>query len=354
MKEKEGIVFTSLHYIDHVNNKISKKDISNQGTKALEEYIGKLIEDIRVRASKRTFKFERETTEVRTSLISFHNNDFEKASETNAERLLSSEITAQKAIDHLGVTIQKGSLFQAITNVGDGKKLVIIAKADHDTYLDEESYEVREGLPWTKKMFKSFFITINNDGSLSKVVVSDTNDKVAEYWWKSFLELEVVRTSSENTKKMLSHILRPINRIKDEFPADYEFLRNGVLGYFYSNSDFSFTNFMSTVFDNYKKIDQNLDYDTKIKKKIKSISKKTDVDTQFDIDRNEVKQRRTRKIGLNEGIELVLKEYNKENISATVDKENNKCIQIKSELGYNTFKGYDVVKEENFENICTN
>lgn len=337
MKEKEGIVFTSLHYIDHVNNKISKKDISNEGTKALSEYIKKLIEDIQLRASKRTFEFERETTEVRQSLSSFHNKEFEEASETNAKRLLSSEITAQKAIDHLGVSIQKGSLFQAVINVGDGKKLVIIAKADHDTYLDEESYEMREGLPWTKKIFKSFFISINNDGTLSKVVVSDTNDKVAEYWWKTFLELVVVRTSSENTKNMLGHILRPINRIKDDYPADYEDLRNAVLGYFQSNSDFSFDSFMKTIFDNYKQIDPNLDYDKKIKSKINSITKKSDVDTQFDIDRKEVKQRRTRKLGLNTGIELVLTEYNKRNISATTDAENNKCIQIKSELGYNTF-----------------
>jgi len=345
MVENEGIVFTSLHYINHVNNKISKKNISNQGTKALGEYIEKLIEDIKVKASKRTFEFQRETTEVRKSLSSFHSKNFENAAEINAKRLLSSEIEAQKAINHLGVRIQKGSLFQAVINVGEGRKFVIIAKADHDTYLDEESYEVREGLPWTKKLFKSFFITINEDGSLSKVVVSDTNDKVAEYWWKTFLELEVVRTSSENTKKMLSHILRPINRIRDDYPADYEDLRNAVLGYFQSNSDFSFESFMKTIFDNYKKIDPSLDYDKKIKSKINSISKKTDVDTQFDIDRKEVKQRRTRKLDLNTGIELVLTEYNKKNITATKDKEHNKCIQIKSEIGYNTFLKNDDAKK---------
>lgn len=345
MKEKEGIVFTSLHYIDHVNNKISKKDISNEGTEALSEYIKKLIEDIQLRASKRTFEFARETTEVRQSLNSFYNGKFGDASETNAKRLLSSEISAQKAIDHLGVSIQKGSLFQAIINVGEGKKLVIIAKADHDTYLDEESYEIREGLPWTKKIFKSFFIVINNDGTISKVTVSDTNDKVAEYWWKTFLELVVVRTSSENTKNMLGHILRPINRIKNEYPADYEDLRNAVLGYFQSNSDFSFDRFMETIFENYNQIDPNLDYDNKIKNKIKSIAKKTDVDTQFDIDRKEVKQRRTRKIDLNIGIELVLTDYNKSNISAARDTENNKCVLIKSEFGYNTFIKNDDTEE---------
>ncbi len=345
MEEKEGIVFTSLHYIDHVNNKISKKDISNKGTEALAEYIEKLIEDIKVKASKRTFEFQRDTTEVRQSLSSFFSENFEDASETNAKRLLSSEVEAQKAINHLGVSIQKGSLFQAVLNLGDGRKFVIIAKADHDTYLDEESYEMREGLPWTKKLFKSFFITINDDGSLSPVVVSDTNDKVAGYWWKTFLELNVVRTSGENTKKMLGHILRPINRIRDDYPADYEELRNAVLGYFQSNSDFSLESFMKTVFDDYNQIDPKLDYDKKIKSKIDSVSKKTDVDTQFDIDRKEVKQRRTRKLGLNTGIELVLTEYNRQNITATTDKEHNKCIQIKSEIGYNTFLKNDDAEE---------
>ena len=337
MEKNEGRVFTSLHYIDHTNNKISKKDISNQGTKALEEYIKKLIEDIKTKASKRSFEFQRETTEVRKSLNDFYNKEYENASETNAKRLLSSENEAQKAINHLGVSIQKGSLFQAIINVGNEEQLVIIAKADHDTYLDESSYEVRAGLPWTKKLFKSFFIVIKKDGTLSKVTVSDTNDKVAEYWWKTFLELEVVRTSSQNTKKMLSYILRPINRIKEDFPADYEELRNSVLGYFQSNSDFSFESFVKTIFDNYKKIDKNFDYEKKIKSKINSISKKTDIDTQFDIDRNEVKQRRTRKLGLNTGIQLILTEYNRKNINAITDDENNKCIQIKSDIGYNTF-----------------
>ncbi|MBU2884863.1 nucleoid-associated protein [Gilvimarinus agarilyticus] len=337
MEEKEGIVFTSLHYIDHVNNKISKKDISNQGTEALAEYINKLIEDIKLRASKRTFQFQSETTEVRRSLSNFFNEEYSDATEINAMRLLRSEISAQQAIDHLGVSIQKGSLFQAIVNLDARKKLVIIAKADHDTYLDEESYEVREGLPWTKKIFKSFFITINSDEILSNVVVSDSNEKVAEYWWKTFLELEVIRTSSENTKRMLGHILRPINRIKKDFPADYEELRNAVLGYFQSHSDFSLDHLISTIFDRYDQVNPSLDYDQKIKSKIDLISKKTDVDTLFDIDRQEVKQRRTRKLGLNTGIELVLKEYNKQNITATVDEENNKYIQIRSDLGYNTF-----------------
>ena len=337
MKDKEGIIFTSLHYIDHVNNSITKKDISNQGTKALEEYTTKLIQDIQIRASKRTFEFQRETTEVRSSLNDFCNDIFDDAAETNAKRLLSSEINAQKAISQMGVTIQKGSLFQAVLNLEKGTKLVIIAKADHDTYLDEESYEVSEGLPWTKKMFKSFFIKIKSDGTLSNVVISDTNDKVAEYWWKTFLELGVVRTSSENTKKMLGHILRPINRIKDDFPADHEELRNSALGYFQSQSDFSLDNFMKTIFDNYLPKDPKLDLDKKIKSKIESISKKLDVDTQFDIDRKEVKQRRTRKLGLNIGIELILNNYNKKNITANYDDENNKCIQIKSEIGHNIF-----------------
>ena len=131
--------------------------------------------------------------------------------------------------------------------------------------------------------------------------------------------------------------LQNINRIKEDFPADYEELRNSVLGYFQSNSDFSFESFVKTIFDNYKKIDKNFDYEKKIKSKINSISEKTDIDTQFDIDRNEVKQRRTRKLGLNTGIQLILTEYNRKNINAITDDENNKCIQIKSDIGYNTF-----------------
>jgi hypothetical protein len=338
IEESIGIQFTSLDHVDHDANKLTKISIDNE-SKALGEYIERLVVDIKQRNSKRSFKFSSETTEVRLAIHQMINGNFEIASKINSQRLLNVEISTQETMNKLGVTLQKGSLFQTVINVDDEIKMIIIGKADHNEFLDADDMEIHNGLPWKKKIFKSFMAMTDYEGNVLKVFVSDTSSAITKYWWSDFLELTEVRTDSHNTKKFLEIVDRKVfNPMKKEFPADHTILRNSLIGYFRSNDSFDLDDLHDSIFDNYVSTNDKLDLD-KISKKIKEIPDKYNIDSSFDIDKKEINKRSVNSITLNEGIELILKGApDLSNIKPFKDEEGNKFIQIKSDEGFNRFK----------------
>lgn len=333
-----GIQYTSLHHIDHVSGKIKSIDIDSQ-SEALGQYIERLLTDIKERNSKRSFKFDSNTTEIRNSISLFMHGDYENAAEINAKRLLKVEQEAQEEMDKLGISIQKGSLFQTIINVDDDTKMIIIGKAEHNDFLDASDFAIHNGLPWKKRIFKSFLAITDHNDNIKKVLVSDTTNALTKYWWHSFLELTEERTDSHNTKKFLEIIDRKVlDRIKDKFPADHTILRNCVIGHFRSHADFDLDFMFTQIFENYPPVEDGFPLHD-IQSRIKEIPDKYNLDSQFLIDKKEIKKRSVQRVVLNEGIELLLNGApDLKNIKAYVDEENNKYIAIKTEEGYKRFK----------------
>jgi len=333
-----GIQYTSLHHLDHISGKTKSIDIDSK-SEALWQYIDRLLTDIKERNSKRSFKFDRNTTEIRNSISLFMLGDYENAAEINAKRLLRVEQEAQDEMDKLGVSIQKGSLFQAIINVDDETKMIIIGKAEHNEFLDASDFAIHNGLPWKKRIFKSFLAVTDHDDNIKKILVSDTTSSLTKYWWHSFLELKEERTDSHNTKKFIEIIDRKVlDKIKDRFPADHTILRNCVIGHFRSQTDFDLDFMYSQIFENYPPIEDDFPL-RDIQSRIKEIPDKYNLDSQFLIDKKEIKKRAVQRVYLNEGIELLLNGApDLNNIKAYTDEENNKYIAIRTEEGYRRFK----------------
>lgn len=333
-----GIQYTSLHHIDHNTGIITAIDIDSQ-SEALGQYIERLLADIKERNSKRSFVFNSNTTEIRSSITLFMNEAYEKATEINAKRLLKVEQEAQEEMDKLKITIQKGSLFQTIINVDKETKMIIIGKADHNDFLDASDFAIHRGLPWKKRIFKSFLAITDHHNNIIKILVSDTTNALTKYWWHSFLELTEERTDSHNTKKFLEIIDKKVlDRIKDKFPADHTILRNSVIGHFRSQIDFDLDNMFTQIFETYPPIEDDFPIQD-IQSRIKEIPEKYNLDSQFQIDKKEINKRAVHKVVLNEGMELLLNGApDLDNITAFVDKENNKYIAIKSDEGYKRFK----------------
>ncbi len=332
-----GIQYTSLHHIDHDSGTISSIDI-NSKSEALGEYIERLLKDIKERNSKRSFVFGSDTTEVRNSISLMMDGEYENATDINAKRLLKVEQETQENMTKLKTSIQKGSLFQTIINVDEETKMIIIGKADHNDFLDASDFIIHKGLPWKKRIFKSFLAITDHDNNIKKVLVSDTTNALTKYWWSSFLELTEERTNSHNTKKFLEIIDKKVlDRIRDKFPADHTVLRNSVIGHFRSQSDFNLDNIFSQIFETYPPIDDKLPIED-IQKRIKEIPEKYSLDSQFQIDKKEINKRAVHKVILNEGMELHLNGApDLDNITPYVDEEDNKYIIIKTEEGYKRF-----------------
>ncbi len=332
-----GAQYTSLHHIDNDTGKISKVDVDSK-SKHLAEYIGHLMKDIQDKPTKRVFEFRSDNTEVKGAIDRFIRGDYSSV-DTNAERLLDEEQKIKEKIKHLKGDVQKGSLFQTVINVDENHKMVIIAKAEHNDFLDAEDFILHMGLPWKKKVFKSFLAAIDNTGKIINVIVADTNTKISDYWWSGFFELKEVRTDRFNTKNYLEALDKKIlDTIRKKFKADHTILRSSAIGHFRSQDDLDHIEFYNAIFKNYPPIDVDFPIDD-IRKLVLNLPGKYDVDSQFRIEKDEVKGRISSKIPLYEGVELV---YNGgadlDNIEARKNKEGDKYILIKTEEGYNRFK----------------
>jgi len=336
-----NILHTSLHQIDHTLDEIKEIDIASQ-TRDLLRYTNRLIEEITNSNSKRQFEFKSETTEVRIAINKFIDSEYENAALINSKRLLEVEKIAQEKIDHLGKKIQKGSLFQAVLRNGE-ETLVIVSKADHNQFLDEIDFTLKNGLPWEKRIFKAFLVKLIEE-TPREVFVYDTTNRMARYWWDSYLELREKYTDTHNTKTALDILDKKVfNKIKKDYPADHTILRNSTIGYFRNSEEFEMDEYIQNTFSNYSPINQDFPKEDTISK-IKELPEKWNFDTRFGIKKEEIKKRQVNKIPLTDKIELVLKDHIDDLdsiIRSEKDPEGNKFIKIKTDIGFERFKKRD-------------
>lgn len=333
-----SIIYTSLHQIDHSTDEIKEIDISTQSDD-LGRYTNRLIYEITTSTNKRQFEFKSDTTEVRIALAKFLEENFTEAAKINSKRLLDVEKVAQSKIAHLDKVIQKGSLFQAVLNE-NGETTIIISKADHNQFLDEVDFTLKNGLPWEKRIFKAFLVKFQ-DSNPTNIYVYDTTNRMARYWWDSYLELEEKYTDTHNTKTSLNVLDKKVfNKIKKEYPADHTILRNSTIGYFRNKDEFELDEYLNETFRQYQPVDSNFPKDKTIAK-IEELPEKWGFDSRFSIKKEEIKKRQINKIPLTEKIELVLKDHINDLsniITSEKDAEGNKYIKIKSESGYERFR----------------
>ncbi|SDA96765.1 hypothetical protein SAMN03080617_04282 [Algoriphagus alkaliphilus] len=150
-----NIEFSSLHQINHSTNKWSKIEISSSGD-LISQYVQRLLFEISNSGSGRKFVFESEFTEVIVALknILLNSKRLESA-EIILKRLMKVESDSQNDYKHLDMEIPAGSIFQALLRDENGMKRIILSKADHNEFIDDQEFDLRTGLPWKKR-------TINN------------------------------------------------------------------------------------------------------------------------------------------------------------------------------------------------
>lgn len=333
-----SIIFTSLHQIDHSTNEIKEIDISTESDD-LNQYTNRLINEITTSTNKRQFEFKSDTTEVRIAISKFLDENYDEAVEINSKRLLDVEKIAQSKIAHLNKVIQKGSLFQAVLK-DSNETTIIISKADHNKFIDEVDFTLKNGLPWEKRIFKAFLVKFNN-ADTKNLYVYDTTNRMARYWWDSYLELEEKFTDTHNTKTSLDVLDKKVfNKIKKDYPADHTVLRNSTIGYFRNKEEFELEEYLNDTFQEYEPIDSKFPKDKTIST-IKELPEKWGFDSRFGIQKQEIKKRQVNKIALTEKIELVLKDHINDLsniITSEKDTEGNKYIKIKSDSGYERFR----------------
>ena len=319
------------HNILVEEEEIVEKKITNEEA---EIFFNNTINEVFEKETKKSYKPRASTTEV-ISIITRVLKDMdsnEELLENIPKRLLKYEISTQKDIDKLGTKIRKGCLLQAYIKK-DGKNYFIITKIEATDGLDMTELKMRDILLSSKKIIKSALFEINEAGEFGDIFLSDTNANISKYWYDDFLELEEVTTDEMNTQKTYGIVMKEIkNKLEKTSPSDYTFCRNACIIFFKTKETFDLNDAVNDIFLSYdfenKEIKKE-DIIEKIKRKID----KENLDTQFTLKKDVIKNRLTKmrkrvnkeiSIEIDGGVENI-----KDNIYST-EQNGEKYIIIKS------------------------
>tara|TARA_R110002049_G_scaffold93391_3_gene230903 strand:+ start:7676 stop:8701 length:1026 start_codon:yes stop_codon:yes gene_type:complete len=297
----------SLHHLEVSSNEAKKIDIDFK-TETIADYALSLIDEILESPNKRHFEFKSGDTEIKNSIpkIIADSKNIEEVLLNNAKRLLEKEVAADNKIKHLGVKVQRGSLLH-IHFQQNGNDNLLICKVEHDEIINEQSFEINRGLNTRKKVFKAFLIYLANETRNQEIYLSDKNN--SKYWWDDFLELSQVNTDEENTENSLNKIIRIIDKEKNknEFGLDGSLLRNNIVGYYKTNTDFNFSEVYDIV-TNYKPLNTKFPVDT-ILSKFDKLKEDKSFDKQFPIVQKRVDKKIITNIPLGKGLFLKIEKH---------------------------------------------
>ncbi len=330
--------FVRLHPINLLSQTTASVDFAGKDA-VVHAYVSDLADTLLAQETHRTFFFRSKTTEVRASVHKIAKDaDYSSAPQTIADRLLQMEKQTQKRYQQI-TQILKGSLVQA-SFTADGQKHVLLAKLDHYEFLDEKDLTKRVGLPYEKRVLKACLIPINSNGEFESASVFDTNAKIAEYWWKDFLELQEEKSDEENTKTAFHSVEQFLSKeIGKKSRADYTYLRNDLVSYFRTQQSFRYSHLIETLFGNYTPSVDTINIDD-VKKKAKALPKAKKFDQQFDIESGAVKAKYKKIIPLQENLELHLKAEvtDLRHVVEAFEENGIRGIKIKTETGWEQFQ----------------
>jgi 37-kD nucleoid-associated bacterial protein len=326
-------IFDVLHHIDLENKCIITKE---KGETDLDEYIHSVVTNVLETPDNRHFNFVSETTEVRALIDEIMRNKdnvdkFNEATKGIADRLLREELVAQERYQKI-TEIKKGSLIQSLIEYND-YHYILIAKVEHESFLNTEDLIKQIGLPFEKKTLKTCLIKINED-DIGDVIVTDTNAKISTYWVKSFLELKELNSDEHNTQMAFNAVDQLLTRnVKKISPPDYTVLRNTLIGYFRSQQNFSMDSMISMVFGEYVPENESIDIE-KLKQAVRKLPEQKKFDTHFEIKDKVITAKIKRVVKLSDKIELQLNDHIeqlKNVIKSKVAPNGDKYIEIKIE-----------------------
>lgn len=336
------ILSSVMHHIDFSGQVVQNVPISATSAD-LQGYLGKLLAEIETHPNKRAYLHSSNTTEFATCLANFTTNPVlpsNNHADLLAERLMREEVESIARHPNLN-PIAKGSFLQ-FTYRDDTLTRYLGVKIEHTTYIDVNDLIRRAGLADDRKLYKAVSVALG-PVNFADIHVFDTNGTPAAYWWKNFLELQVQRNDSENTKNAIEAVIKTIGLLKNDYPADHSLLRNAAIAAFKKKTVMRFGSFVDGLLSNYDPIDPLASAKLSVvEQKLRQLPNTKNFDSEFELDPSVVPYRK-RKFVLSPEISLSIEEgidniSDKIWASKTIDGRNILVIQTENVSGFD-FKG---------------
>jgi hypothetical protein len=302
-------------------------------------YLEDLVTQIQSDKSGRNFQFPAHSTGIKSVIATLADKKEDAAFADAADRLLVKEIAAQEKIKQLNVDIQKGLLIQALVSENK-KEFYIIAKAEHRDFIEEVTFKKLKGLPFKKKIFKSFIAELDSKRNPVNAWVDDTNESIARYWWDDYLELVEVYDDFYNTKRAFDVIDNAIFApLQKEAKQDYMALRNATIHLFRTSDSFNYDEYVKRVIKKYKPVNKEKVDIERIVERMKDLPEKRKFDRRFDIEPGEIRAKFKKDIPLTPEMDLRIKQdINLKNDVKALEENGNKYIRIRTDIGYAYFQ----------------
>lgn len=345
------LISNYLYVIDRENETV--ENVHFDESQALVDYVWNVLNTVVESVGDREYNFRDGSITMRTSLDKIvRQEDVDATCKVIADRLLQEEIDAHNQIEHLGKAIPKGMLIISLTDMElaecDEYKIVI-SKADYNEFIEQTSGRLTAGLPTKKKIYKAFIANVSSN-NVTKLTTYDSNTKIAEYWWKKFLELDVIRQNDINTKRAFDTIESEIiNPTKKHSKQDFLNLWNITLGYFRLGGEFDLDHYRDEILGNYHPYSETVKV-ADLQAKCNSLPDKGKFDKRFPKEPKLLKGKKYKQIiSLTNEIELNIKDY-VPNMSDILRPYKNdageKFIQIKTSEGYEYAEKLKAVNNE--------
>lgn len=256
-----------------------------------------------------------------------------------ASRLLREEINAQEQIRRLGRDIPNGLLIQSHI-VDRGVTKFLICKAEKIDFIEAAALRRTNGYPIKRKIYRSVQIVFDNQNNIAEILVNDSSNRIATYWWDSFLEIDPHWDDAYNTSKAFSMIeSKVLNSIKKESSADHTYIRNATIKYFRTTGEFELESYIENCIGDYQPVSTKINID-EIKSKIRELPEKWDFDNRFNLHPPSITARMVKSVvSLDEDLDLVIKnDINFEGKIEAIEKNHRKYLLIRTDKGYEAFK----------------
>lgn len=340
------IINKSIRIIDYETNQVSVRDTPD----TFNEYVLELISHINNNQDIRNYKTRSNTTEVIGSILQIlsnkDNTDFvvEKVNGI-ADRLLRTEITAQRQVGRMRINVKKGSLIQALLlDDEDGNYSYLLAKVEHSDFVDDSDFSFKTGFSKDKKtIWKSCLFDLNNPGAevFDVRVYSDTK---AKFWSDGFLELDETISDETNTVSAFKAIESTLNRnLKNVSRQDHTYIRNAFITYLRSHEYIDYSTMIADVIGNYQPSAIDPEKFVEIKNKLNDLPNKKGFDRQFNSIPSAISARIRQTYKVFDGIELKITHDIpdiKQTIKSVQEADGTRYIKIKTndDETFNSFK----------------
>lgn len=306
------VIFYKLIKIDNEEKEAVFADFENQ--EHINAYVRRILDSCATASVERKYKFDSTltTTKDRITKLIMQQDVDEIATELGM-RLAKVENDTNAANPQLKGKIPLGILLLALADMetDDHDFKLMVIKSDYDEFIAERTGQLDAGLSIKNQIFKTcvYDVNIKNQSiEWKQISTSDSTKRKAEYWSKTFLELEELYSDDSNTvvayDQIKKKILDPIK--SNGYKSDWLLLSNETITYMRSEGPFDLDYYRDSIIGTYNPYDKGVCVE-KLKQKVDKLRELGKFDPVFNKVPSKIKDKIKNSIKLSDELELHIK-----------------------------------------------